>query len=92
MKNLRSIEDLLNTVNEISFLPLLSNRIVGFSVEDNTPVDVWWTGKAKSDPWEWRKIAAKHPDIAYGKFFDESTGFISKEWFPVFANYRRTVL
>ena len=27
--------------------------------------------------------------MAYGKFFDRKAGFISKEWFPYFANYRR---
>lgn len=28
-------------------------------------------------------------DCFYGKFFAGKAGFISKEWFPVFANYRR---
>ena len=27
--------------------------------------------------------------MAYGKFFDKKAGFISVEWVPVFANYRR---
>lgn len=27
--------------------------------------------------------------MAYGKFFGKKAGFISKEWFPHFANYRR---
>ena len=49
----------------------------------------WWTGDSYSDPWEWRIMASRHPDIAYGKFFDRKAGFISREWFPVFANYRR---
>ena len=30
-----------------------------------------------------------HPDIAYGKFFNRNSGYISKDWFPIFANYRR---
>jgi hypothetical protein len=31
----------------------------------------------------------KSGKIAYGKFFNKKAGFIAKEWFPVFANYRR---
>ena len=27
--------------------------------------------------------------MAYGKFFNNKTGFISREWFPYFANARR---
>ena len=34
------------------------------------------------------KVAKKH-DIVYGKFFANKAGFISRKWFPVFANYRR---
>ena len=36
-----------------------------------------------------RQILARDDRIAYGKFFDKKAGFISKRWFPVFANYRR---
>ena len=34
-------------------------------------------------------ILARNPDIAYGKFFNKAAGFVSKSFFPVFANYRR---
>lgn len=66
-----------------------SNGLSGFSVEERVTAEQWWTGDSSSDPWEWRIMASRHPDIAYGKFFDRKAGFISKEWFPVFANYRR---
>ena len=29
------------------------------------------------------------PQCIYGKFFHKKTGYISVEWFPHFANYRR---
>ena len=58
-------------------------------MEEHTSPGGWWTGDAAIDPWEWRKIIAAGDDIAYGKFFDNKAGFISKEWFPAFANYRR---
>ena len=85
---LHSPEDLLALVRKVGFLPLFSNGIPGFSVEEHTPPADWWTGSSL-DPWDWRQLLAPHPDIAYGKFFDRKAGFVSREWFPCFANYRR---
>ena len=86
---LHTSEDLVQRIHEIGFIPLFSNAIPGFSVEEQTPVAAWWSEDPKRDPWEWRQVLSRNPDIAYGKFFDKKAGFISKEWFPVFANYRR---
>ena len=95
---LRTIDDLYNLVQTIGFLPLFAcslsgskglSGLSGFSVEERVTAEQWWTGDSYSDPWEWRIMASRHPDIAYGKFFDKKVGFISREWFPVFANYRR---
>ena len=75
--------------NEIGFLPLFKNEIPGFSLEERTVPEYWWSGNSERDPWEWREIIARRGEIAYGKFFDKKAGFISKKWFPYFANYRR---
>ena len=32
----------------------------------------------------------RYGKVAYGKFFDKKAGFISLEWLPYFANYRRS--
>ena len=85
---LHSPEDLLTLIRKVGFLPLFSGDIPGFSVEERTPPDDWWTDRP-GDPWAWRQILATHPDVAYGKFFDKKAGFVSREWFPAFANYRR---
>ena len=82
-------EELVKLIAEIGFLPLFSNGIPGLSVEEHTAPGTWWSGYAETDPWEWRQILAADPRVAYGKFFDKKAGFVSKEWFPVFANYRR---
>ena len=88
-QRMHSIDELYALIKSVGFLPLFANVIPGFSVEERTTVESWWTGDPETDPWEWRQIASRHPDIAYGKFFDKKAGFISKEWFPTFANYRR---
>ena len=86
---LRSPDDLLDMILEIGFLPLFSNGIPGFSVEEHTPAEDWWTDDPARDPWTWRQLLAPNEHVAYGKFFDKKAGFVSGEWFPVFANYRR---
>ena len=42
-----------------------------------------------TDPWIWRTVAAGSGEVAYGKLFDNKAGFVSLEWLPVFANWRR---
>ena len=87
-KRLHSPEDLLMLIRKIGFLPLFSNDITGFSVEEHTTADHWWTDDPE-DPWAWRQVLAREDGVVYGKFFDKKAGFVSKEWFPDFANYRR---
>jgi len=82
-------EELIDYIEEVGFLPLFKNEVHGFSVEENTWDQGWWTDDPEQDPWEWRKLIARSGRVAYGKFFDKKAGFISKAWFPHFANYRR---
>lgn len=87
---IRSYKELVSWVNEVGFLPLFSNEVEGFSVEEHVSPNYWWSGNRQQDPWEWREIIASEREVAYGKFFGNKAGFISLEWLPVFANYRRS--
>ena len=86
---IRSWRELINWINEVGFLPLFANEVPGFSVEEHVSPLFWWTGDPEQDPWEWREIIPATGEVAYGKFFNNKTGFISREWFPYFANARR---
>ena len=86
---IRSWEALIDWIDEVGFLPLFKNEAAGFSVEEHTADCAWWTGDAERDPWEWRQAIARSGRVAYGKFFAKKAGFISKAWFPQFANWRR---
>ena len=86
---LKTADDLLELLRQVGFLPLFAGGMAGFSVEERTLASSWWSGDSQSDPWEWRIILAGHPEIAYGKFFDKKAGFIHRDFFPEFANYRR---
>ena len=62
---LHSIGDLKKLIRKVGFLPLFSNEIPGFSVEEHTPAANWWCGDPEADPWEWRQILSSDKDIAY---------------------------
>lgn len=89
---IHTVDEAIEYINKIGFLPLFKNDIPGFSLEERTVPKYWWSGDVAKDPWEWREIIARRGDevgIVYGKFFDKKAGFISKKWVPYFANYRR---
>ncbi len=86
---LHTVNETIEYINKVGFLPLFRNDIPGFSLEERTVPESWWSGDPKTDPWEWRAIIARSGKVAYGKFFDNKAGFISKEWLPCFANHRR---
>ena len=77
---IHTVDELEKYIEEIGFLPFFKCEIPGFSVEEHTAADAWWTEELERDPWEWRKILAARGNVAYGKFFDRKAGFISKKW------------
>ncbi|MCD8147715.1 MAG: hypothetical protein LUD84_10665 [Clostridiales bacterium] len=83
-----SENDLVDMVQEYGFLPLLKNKIPGFSVEEHTPSEYWFAENVDG-PWEWKGPVIRKTGCAYGKFFAGKAGFISREWYCDFANYRR---
>ena len=86
---LHTVDEAIAYIEQAGFLPLFSNDIPGFSLEERTVPEHWWSGDPTVDPWEWRAEIARRGKIAYGKFFDKKAGFISKEWLPAFVNFRR---
>ena len=88
-KRIKTWNALIKVIDKIGFLPLFANQVEGFSVEEMTAATGWWSGDAKRDPWMWREIITESHQAVYGKFFDKKAGFISLEWLPYFANWRR---
>lgn len=86
---IHTVQEAIEYINKVGFLPLFKNDIPGFSLEERTVPQYWWCEDPERDPWKWREIIARSGQVAYGKFFDKKAGFISREWFPYFANYRR---
>ena len=85
---LRSAGDIVRLVREIGFLPFFANDIQGFSIEEHCPRELWFAANADG-PWEWKGPIARAGECVYGKFFGGKAGYVSLEWFPDLANYRR---
>lgn len=85
---LKSAEDIAALVEEWGFLPFFRNEIEGFSVEDHTPPRLWFSD-TEEGPWEWKGPVIRAAHCAYGKFYRGKACFVSREFFPDFANYRR---
>ena len=85
---LRSSDDLIAAVEQYGFLPFFRNEIHGFSIEELCPHELWFADDVDG-PWEWKGPAARSGKCLYGKLFNKKAGFVSREWIPDFANFRR---
>lgn len=84
---IRTKEDLIDAIQKLGFLPLFENSIPGFSVEENVAHACWFGDEP--GVWEWKGSVIRETGCAYGKFLEQKAVFVSREWFPNFANYRR---
>ena len=85
---------LAELVQQIGFLPLLYSGIRGFSAEEVVSDDCRYV-RFSDGGWDWLLWKWKGPIVTeggcvYGKFFAGKAGFISREWWPDFCNYRRS--
>ena len=84
----RKKQDLLDAVESFGFVPLFRNSIPGFSIEEHTAPEVWFSDE-EDGVWEWKGPVIRETGCAYGKFFEKRAAFVSREWFSELANYRR---
>ena len=76
-KCIHDVDEAVEYINRVGFLPLFKNEIPGFSLEERTVAEYWWSDDPVRDPWRWRIAIAKRHDVLYGKFFAKKAGFIS---------------
>ncbi len=93
-KRIYNAAQLTEYVNEIGLLPLLSMGIRGWSAEEQVDDDCHYTklpdGGWEWPLWQWKGSVIRESGCAYGKFFQGKAGFISREWWPDFCNWRRS--
>lgn len=81
-------------IQQVGFLPLLDSGIAGYSaeavVDDDCRYVVFADGGWDWPLWKWKGPIIQEGICVYGKFFASKAGFISREWWPDFCNYRRS--
>lgn len=91
---IHSATDLIALIERIGFLPLLDSGISGFSADSIIDEDCGYVtfpdGGWDWPLWKWKGPVVQEMQCFYGKFFDRKAGFISREWWPDFCNYRRS--
>ena len=85
---LNSSTDVEERCLELGFLPFFRCGIPGFSIEETIAPEYWFTDEEGA--WEWKGPIIRDGRCAYGKFFNRKAGFVSREWLPDWANYRRS--
>ena len=91
---IHSCPELVEYIQETGFLPLLYSGIRGFSAEEIVDDDcryvVFSDGGWDWPLWKWKGPIVTDGNCVYGKFFAGKAGFVSREWWPDFYNYRRS--
>ncbi len=90
---IHSCPELMECVRQVGFLPLLESGIQGYSAESLMAEECRFTqfedGTWEWPLWQWKGSVVREGGCVYGKFFAGKAGFISREWWPDFYNWRR---
>ena len=49
---IHSVDEAIKYINEFGFLPLFKNDIDGFSLEERTVPEYWWSDNPEIDSWK----------------------------------------
>lgn len=94
-EKIHSCPELTAYINRIGFLPLLHIGVDGWSAEEVVDEDCRYVvlpdGGWEWPLWEWKGSVLRESGCAYGKFFAGKAGFVSRQWWPDFCNYRRSL-
>lgn len=84
----------MEVIQQMGFLPFFDSGIRGYSAEemadDECRYVVYPDGGWDWPLWKWKGPVVTEGACVYGKFFAGKAGFISREWWPDFYNYRRS--
>lgn len=94
-EKIHTCPELVEYVGRIGFLPLLDMGLRGWSaeesVDDDCRYEVLPDGGWEWPLWRWKGSVLRESGCAYGKFFDKKAAFVSRDWWPDFCNYRRSL-
>lgn len=88
--NVYSPESMINAIQEIGIIPFSKNCVAGWSIQEITDPDFWFTTSDQLGPWDW-KVDAVQEGIIYGKFISRKSAFATIEFYRHLMNWRRSL-
>ena len=82
---------MIQTIREFGIIPFFHGKIPGWSIEELTEPDFWFTSSEELGPWDWKIEAVCQGNIAYGKFIRNKAAFATVEWYAHLMNWRRSL-
>ncbi len=87
----RDQEGMLSLIQEFQLVPFFVNIIPGYSIEEHTPPELWFTDE-NLGPWDWKIDCIQSGDVAYGKFlYGGKAAFATVDVYREIINWRRSL-
>ena len=87
----RDAGSMLNLILEYGIIPFFENPIPGFSIEEHTLPECWFT-EDNLGPWDWKIPCIQSGQIAYGKYlWGGKAAFARIDIYRELMNWRRTL-
>ena len=83
-------ESMLRLIRRFGILPFFSNPIPGYSVEEHTAPEFWFTEESLG-PWDWKIDCVQSGDIVYGKYLWGGKAAATVEVYRELMNWRRSL-
>ena len=79
---------MMEAIKTCGIIPFFENPVTGFSIEEMTPPDSWFTDEDLG-PWDWKVDVVQSGEIVYGKFLcGGKAAFTTPEWYAHLRNWR----
>lgn len=76
-------------IRTVGIIPFTKSTVPGWSVQEMTDHDFWFTTSDQLGPWDWR-IEAVHDGLLCGKFLSRKSAFATEEMYRHLMNWRRS--
>jgi len=86
-----SPERMIEAIRYYGILPFFKGAVPGWSVEEMTPPESWFTSSEELGPWDWKIEVVREGDIAYGKYLGGKAAFMTVDYYRHLMNWRRSL-
>ncbi len=90
IRPIASPEAMISIIRTIGIVPFSKCSVPGWSIQEMTDPDFWFTTSDQLGPWDW-KVDAVQSGIVYGKFLSRKSAFATEEMYRHLMNWRRSL-